>query len=222
MDDTIAILIAAGEATRWNNYTGCPKHLVKINNEPLLNRSVRLIKTKGINKIYVVSKEDSRYLMQDAIQYIAKLDKNNEDADKFLSSKELWNKSGRTIVFYGDVFFTEEAIDTIIDYSVRDWTLFCRPKKSELTGTPWGECFAQSFYPEHISKHEQTLYKIAQLKKEKKIIRCGGWEHYRAYVGIPDDQLDKFVMTTNYVSIDDFTDDFDFPDDYERFVKHYH
>jgi hypothetical protein len=28
-------------------------------------------------------------------------------------------------------------------------------------------------------------------------------------------------MTTNYVSIDDFTDDFDFPNDYDRFINAY-
>src|SRR5690606_37023468 len=109
---------------------------------------------------------------------------NNADADKFLSSKHLWNKDGRTLVFYGDCYFTEEAMDTIINFEKEEWTLFCRPNASKITGTPWGECFAQSFYPQHIKRHEDKLNEIAHLHKTKQIKRCGGWEHYRAMVDI--------------------------------------
>jgi len=220
MCDTTAIIIAGGEASRWKDYLGSPKHLIKINEEPILYRTVRLLKYNNITNIYIVSKDDARYKVEGTTQFIPDFNyKDNADADKFLNSKSLWNEKGRTIVLYGDVFFTEEAMKTICNYTVKDWTLFCRPNGSRFTGGIHGECFVQSFYTNHIEKHHNMLTKIAALKNQNKIKRCGGWEHYRAYVGSSD--LDRHEMRTNYYVIDDFTDDFDLPEDYDRFISRY-
>lgn len=214
-----AIIIAAGEATRWNNYLGTPKHLIRIDGEPLLHRTVRLLK-QYTDDIFVVAKDDPLYLIDGATRYVPTLNyEAHADADKFLSSKELWNDKGRTVVFYGDVYFTEYAMHKIASYWVKDWTLFCRPHASMYTGTPWGECFAQSFYPEHIEQHEAKLMHIARLFKRGRIDRCGGWEHYRAMIGLRDDQIRSKQIKGNIVTIDDFTDDFDYPDDYDRFIE---
>lgn len=37
-----AIVIAAGHATRWGDYRGTPKHLIEVDGEPILHRTVRL------------------------------------------------------------------------------------------------------------------------------------------------------------------------------------
>lgn len=215
-----AIIIAAGKATRWNNYLGVPKHFIEIDSEPIIARTVRLLNKYNVADISVVANDD-RYdipgssLYKPAINYA-----DNADADKFLSSRELWSKTGRTLVLYGDCFFTEEAIETIVNYNVREWTLFCRPHKSKITGAKWGECFCQSFYPEHIEAHEKALYRIVNLYKRKVINRCGGWEHYRAMMGRPDNMVRlPHTMSTNYVIIDDWTDDFDNPDDYNNWIE---
>lgn len=213
------IILCAGEASRWQNYKNTPKHLIEIEGERLLDRTTRLLNEKGINDIIVVTKEyDERYNTEYSRQVPVTIDyEKNADADKFLSSKSLWNTEGRTIVLYGDVYFTEEAINTIVDFEKREWTLFAREKASSYTGTQWGECFAQSFYPEHIEKHEQKLNEIANLKKQGKLKRCGGWEHYRAMTG--QENLNKHTVTTNFVEIDDWTEDFDFPKDLEEWLK---
>lgn len=217
-----AIIICAGEAKRWGDYLGVPKHLIQINNEPLLHRTVRLLRENGTDEIYIVSKPDPRYWVPGTVQYKPELNyQSNADADKFLSSKSLWSDTGRTVVFYGDVFFTDEAMTTICSYEGREWTLFCRPKGSDYTGTPWGECFAQSFYPEHLRAHEAALHRIARLYKRRLINRCGGWEHYRAMIGLPDNKIRSKIMKENHVVINDFTDDFDYPEDYQRFIERY-
>ena len=219
---TIAILLCAGEATRWSNYLNSPKHLINIEGERLLDRTTRLIKEAGIDDIYVVTKEyDERYDTNYSKQEVVKVDyEANADADKFLSSKHLWNKEGRTIVFYGDCYFTEEAIRRIVNFKSEEWTLFCRPTASIITGCPYGECFAQSFYPKDLKEHEEMLHYIAQLWKDKVITRCGGWEHYRAMTGRRDKKVrHPHIMTTNYEIIDDFSEDFDTPDDYENWYR---
>lgn len=221
MKNTKAIIICAGEATRWGDYLNTKKHLIEIEGERLLDRTVRLLKERGVKEIYIVVKRISpEYQVEGAAQWVANLKpEENADADKFLSSKELWNEEGRTLVFYGDCYFTEEAMDTICNFESREWTLFCRPGASEITGTPWGECFAQSFYPEDHLRHEDGLLKLARLWKEGVIKRCGGWEHYRIMVGRADTDLRKHYMTDHYVEINDWTDDFDYPKDYDEWKR---
>jgi len=218
-----AIIICAGEATRWGNYLNTRKHLIEIEGEKLLHRTVRLLRERGVDDIFVVAKPDTGdlYDVPGSQLYHPNLQPEKYvDADKFLSSEELWSKDGRTLVFYGDCYFTEDAMNTIINFTSKDWTLFCRPNASKITGTPWGECFAQSFYPDDISRHRAALLRIARLYKEGVINRCGGWEHYRAMVGRSDDKIRKpHVMSTNYVEIDDWTDDFDYPKDYDSWLK---
>lgn len=216
--DIRALIICAGEATRWKNHMGVPKHLVEIEGEKILHRTVRLLNEKGVKDVFVVSKDDPRYDVEGAKRYVAKIDyEKNADADKFLSSKELWSDDGRTLIIYGDCYFTEEAIDAIVGHDKREWTLFCRPNASKVTGTPWGECFAYSLYPEHLSLFEANLDLTAKLKKEGLLRRCGGWELYRAMAG--HRSLNRHAMSSNYVEIDDWTEDFDFAHDYDEWVR---
>jgi len=54
------IIMADGDGKRWNNYLGIPKHLVEINGEPIIKRTVRLLKENGVNNIIITSR-DERY-----------------------------------------------------------------------------------------------------------------------------------------------------------------
>ena len=220
--ETRAIIIAAGEAKRWNNYLNVPKHLIEIDGEPILYRTVRLLRERGVSDIHIVGPQDDRYKVSGANLYVPTKEPKNQDADKFLNSRYLWNKEGRTVVLYGDVFFTDDAMDSIVNFERIEWTLFCRFKRSSITGTRWGECFAQSFYPADIPSHEEKLYYIADLKRKNIISRCGGWEHYRAM----NDQTDERVRRPHkkydkYVEINDWTEDFDTPEDYDRFMENW-
>lgn len=212
------IIIAAGKETRWNKYKGISKHFIEIDGEPIIKRTVRLAK-QYTDDIYVVGK-DKRYNIPDSKLFIPKFNKYNYDADKFLNSEELWNTEGRTVVLYGDVYFTDQAMKSIMEYEGREWKLFGRFEKSDITGTPYGECFAQSFYPEDIKKHKLALLYIADLKSRNKIIRCGGWEHYRVMSN--NGEYGPRVKKDEYFfEIDDWTDDFDSPQDYEVWLSRY-
>lgn len=212
-----AIIIAAGEASRWENHTGTPKHLVQIDNEPILYRTVRLLNEKNITDIHIVGPDDDRYKVPGSKLFLPKKNKENVDADKFLNSEALWNNKGRTVVFYGDVYFTKKAIKRIVNYKGDNWVLFCRFGKSNFTGTPFGECFAQSFYPKDIKRHKMNLLRIAEEYKKGTIKRCGGWEHYRAMCNAPL-SIEAHKDYGNSIEIDDWTDDFDYPEDYDRFI----
>lgn len=217
-----AVIICAGEATRWRDFMGVPKHLIRIEGEVILHRTVRLLKEQGVDDIVIVSKDDNRYNIEGTTQYIITPNyEENADADKFLSSKGVWNTSGKTLMIYGDCYFTDKAIFRIVNACRRraDWMLFCRPTESKVTGSKWGECFCMFIPSGHINLFEDKLHHIAELHKAGLIKRCGGWELYRAMTGREDSDLGKHYMTTNWYLIDDWTEDFDFPKDYQMWIK---
>jgi choline kinase len=142
-----AIIIAAGEGSRWGEYLGIPKHLAEVEGEPVLYRTVRLLKQNGVSEIIIVGPMDLRYKLDDVNLFVPVKHPEYADADKFLSSEILWNTNGRTITLFGDVFFSEEAITKIISCNRETWTVFGRQFGSIFTGTKYGEIFAHSFFP---------------------------------------------------------------------------
>jgi hypothetical protein len=216
-NNPVCIIIAAGEGTRWNDYLGRRKHFIEIEGEPLIARIVRLAR-RFSSKIYVVGNTPDHQINGSTL-FHPELNPLNYDADKFLSSASLWNQTGRTVVFYGDVYFSEDAIKRIMEFQPREWTLFARFGPSKLTGKKYGECFAHSFYPEHIAGHLAGLQHIVSEYSKGEIKRCGGWEHYRSMEHLP---LEEHQRKGSFVEINDWTDDFDFPEDYDRWVASYH
>lgn len=110
---TNCILICAGEQIRWNNYLQTNKHLINVNNERLIDRTVRLIHEYfDDTKIYVVAKTDE-YIVPNSELYVPTLNSNNGGLDKFLSSSNLWDTNARNIIFYGDIWLSENGMKII-------------------------------------------------------------------------------------------------------------
>jgi hypothetical protein len=213
------IVICAGEATRWGGHRGTPKHLLAPEGERLLDRTVRLAREYGAGRVLVVSKPgDTRYEVDGAERVDARLTPSNADADKFLSSRHLWSEEGRTVVLYGDVWFDDDAMARILRDERREWLMWCRPGPSTVTGATSGECFAIGFWPEHHTEYETALHRVASLWRAGLLRRCGGWETYRAMCGVPDASLRTHRMHSRYEVIDGWTEDFDKPLDYERWL----
>ena len=214
---TNVIMICAGDGSRWNNNLKTNKHFIEIEGEMILDRAIRLVNKykTGKTNIYVVGNDD-RYERKGTTWYKPKLNPKNFDTDKFLSSEELWNKKGRTVVLYGDVWFSEFAMQSIMEYQDKNWLTFGRAADSSRTGKKYGECFAQSFYPKDIEKHKESLKIVRDLYKAKKIGRCGGWEQYRCMIGVPECPM--HVIYGQFFDIDDFTDDFDSKEDYDKWI----
>ena len=221
MTATHCIILCGGRNSRWKGFRGTHrKHLVKVEGEILLSRTLRLVAAYEPARTVVVVNEDDLDL------YKAYLSDNTEfygikenvpyqtDAYKFLSSKELWNPIGRTIVLLGDVWFSENAIKTIFKNPADDWTAFGRNGASKFTGHPYGELFAQCFTD--YREHELTLDKLDEMYRTGTCKRAAsGWAHYQLMIG-----KDPNIHTVGprFVEIDDFTDDFDTPEDYDAWV----
>lgn len=205
------ILICAGEGERWGNYLGTTKHLIKAGGERLLDRAVRLVCRENPQaRVSIVVKEISPdYEVPPAVQYKADLNSQNGDADKFLSSRFLWNTEGRTVVCYGDVWWTEDAIRKVMGWPGEDWVLFATRE----------ECLAQSFYPKDQEEHLRALHRLAELRSRGELKRNGGWEHFRAMAGYPLEE--HIIGGPRFVGVTDHSTDFDTPEFYEEWLtKH--
>ena len=207
---THAIILCAGTGERWGNFLGSPKHLIEIDGERLIDRTVRLIKAFSNDKtdIFIVANNDSRYEIDGCKLFIPEKNLQIGRADQYINSKQLWNKEGRTIIFFGDVWFSEFCMKSIMQNMDKDWTTFGRKGGSVITGHPWTEPFAHSFYPDQMHMLEEILNKMIKEFQEKKTLEIGFWASYLS-------------MISRFFQIDDFTDDFDFPRDYKCWIKNW-
>ena len=205
--------MAAGEGTRWNNYLGVPKHLIKIDGETLLERTVRLFKGYDIT----IVGHDDRYYVEGAELHIPEMLGLHDINKQCFLTRDLWNKVGRTIILLGDVFFSEEAAQSILRYSGDDIRVFGRKGAGTVNKCLWGELFAHSFLTQHHNEY------MAAYLKASKITKADGrkndwWEHYRILDG--GDPMEHKIGP-RFVNIDDWTDDFDLPENYVIFMKYY-
>lgn len=222
-DPTQVVVICAGDGTRWANHQGVAKHFAPVDGEPIVSRTVRLMSQFGCD-VHIVARTDN-YRMSGASLLIPELTPDSGDADKFLSSRELWNTNGRTVILYGDVFFTDTAAQTIMGWPHPDWRLFGRAFGSSFTGSGHGECFAISFYHDYIPEFAAALRRVVRMYTDGLLDRCGGWEVYKAMIRLPDAMFTSFpdpvIMCDRFTQIDDWTEDFDWPHDYDTFISRY-
>jgi len=219
------ILACSGSGSRWNNYLGRPKHLIEIDNETLISRTVRLIKKYDNKSDIIIMAYRKDYKVNGTRLHVPNL---------FLQSKHIklpaiytchniWNNNGKTILLFGDIFFTEEAIKKIINksyYNPLKILFYGRKGSSTLTNKNYGEIFGMSF---SNIKNKIILKNLEELRskyEKKEIKRFLTWELYKKLNNI-NLNSSSFKFNNNFININDFTEDFDFPYDYINWIKKY-
>ena len=198
------VIMAAGKGTRWNNYLGIPKHLAIVDGETLLARTTRLLKENYISD-FVITCHDARYA-----QYgpIAKQTKTECELDRF--EETFLNEP--VCYLYGDVYYTEDAIKTIINTDTDDVLFF---------GGDW-EIFAIKVKnTKHFLEEKQ---KVKDLYLRGEINRCIGWEIYRSLHNLligNEYDYSRHIITDDYIKILDETFDFDTPEEYDEWMIKY-
>ena len=188
------VIMAAGANKKWNNYLGIPKHLVKIGSETLLGRTTRLLKENGIND-YIITCNNGIYKEYgetfEPTKYDCEIDRFEET---FLDAPVCF--------LYGDVYYSEDAMKTIIDAETND--VLWIGSESEMFAIK-----IQNY--EHFKKAKLA---VKQLFLSGQISRCICWEIYRYMHNIP---FNEHYTDEDYIDILDETDDIDFPENYEDF-----
>jgi hypothetical protein len=228
MTGTRYIILAAGEGSRWGNAQDRPKHFAFLCGEHLIERVVRQVRDRDPGadvRVAVRDLSDARYKIPGTKRVVAKLNASLGNADKLVSTRHAWNRSGRTVILLGDVFYTEETMDRIVGYDGADWVLFGRPTGSKFTGKKWNENFALSYLPGDHDLIADAAHRIVDLNAAGKVGRLSHSSWFRAAVGLPDDEVGAWDIEPqrfgHFTVVDDWTDDIDSPGDWERWCHAY-
>lgn len=209
------VIAAAGPQHKWGNYLGVPSHLVPIGGVPLLHRTVvqALGVTDDVHVTYPPG--DTRYVMAaDTPAGVVRLHPRVTSLpSEYRATRSLWSENDRTVLLLGDVYYTNHAIDTIAAYTERRYRGFGRRNRSRITGCRYGELFAASWWPEHHTTMDTHLKTIEAHHADGTITRPTGWMLLRAWQGT---HLARHMVLPAWMTrIDDETEDWDFPHDYD-------
>jgi len=189
-----------------------PKHLTEVNGERIVDRTIRLLKENGIKDIYISSNNP----LFDSCG-VPRLKHNNSYINTGIDNTGYWLDAfypveEPVVYIWGDVYFSEDAIKTIVNYKTDKNVFFGTGAAYNIWHYDWGEPFA------YIVNDYSTFFKgIEDVKRLKDLGKCKRepvvWELYRYLHGL---DINKQVITEDYVAIDDGTIDIDDPKDIER------
>lgn len=207
------VILAAGDGTRWGNFRGTTKHHTVVEGETLIERQIRQF-SRYTNDIVVVAKNITKSFSKVEV-FTPKQDSGWLDMAKFKSSMELWGDE-RTVLVFGDVYFTDEAIESIVNDN-QEITFFLRKIESVITGKPYKEIFSLSFLASAKPKIQRW---IEELIYEKIANVSGGWFlYFKMLEELNLDLSTGLEREIGFVHIDDWTEDFDFPIDLLHWEK---
>lgn len=220
------LVLAQGTGRRWDDsdgrpYLGIPKHLVEVDGETLLARQVRQFTDRGC-EVVVVAPDDPRYRVGGRLVTLESTGPSGTNMDKFLATRHLWSTGGRTVITWGDFFYSDELADSIVNLDVDDYHVWRRPGRSKVTGARWDESAAVNI-PARM--HDEI---IAAAERVVRAIRDGVLVHPRNPTADPSHIRTHLAAMCgqhpalwakhrnqanlpNQTHFDDWSDDFDTP-----------
>lgn len=184
-----------------------PRQLTEINGESVIKRTIRLLKENGIKDITITS-HDKRFNNLGAERYEPLYNDWDtiEKTGYWLSAFPIELLNEPITFLFGDVYYSENAIKTIVNTQAKDILFFCT---------------YQNISKKYIKHHDEPLafkvidYNLFKEHIEKvKAFKDSGkaprepitWELYRS---INNQPLTIHKMTTNYIAINDESCDID-------------
>lgn len=200
------IIMCGGQYAAWET----PRQLTIINGESIVERSVRLLRSEGVEDIAISSTNTAFAFLgvpllmhrNDYVQY--------DDAKYWVDA--FYPMSEPVCYIWGDVFFSPEAIHTIVTTDTESVSFYASvPPFSGKYIKPWAEPFAM--------KVRDTRMFFRAVERTKKLQDEGAfnrvpiaWELWNVINGY---NL-NMVNYDGIVAINDYTCDIDTPEDVER------
>lgn len=212
----IYVIMCGGTYFQWET----PKQLFKVGNESLVDRTIRLLKENGVTDIYI-SATDPRFEGHDVpvLKHENNFEVRGENdfvgywIDAFYPN---FPEDVQVTYLFGDVYFTDNAIKTIINCEKQDNILFGTSIAKNEQHKDWGEPFAYKVtdYKSFMDgvKEVKRLQDAGKFKRHPIV-----WELYRVLNSL--DINEQQVLDKNYVCIDDGTMDSDSPGKAESLGK---
>lgn len=186
-----------------------PKQLYKVGGEPIVARTIRLLRENGIEDIAISSNlrgfEDLG---------VPVLHHDNEHKPNYTWCNCFYPVDEPTCFLFGDVVFSENAIKTIIETQTDDIEFFASaPPFGKRYMKEWAEPFA--FKVQNVKHLWEAKAQAEKLLYEGKLGRLISWELWQVIKGTELNKIDY----TNYTVINDYTCDVDYPDDYYKMTR---
>lgn len=228
MDSTV-LLMCGGKQTRMGAYDG-PKQLVQVCGEPLLARTIRLVRAVDPTTRFLVVAD--RTPVWDAFIREHRCALTSPAHPLFIQAllahmpRGSGSGGGSHLVLCGDVVFSPRGIATL--FEDHRMTFLGRFTPNLYTGRAAGELFGFSFAESQDGVIRGFIEKgIAQLDRIREDMRrAGAAEDLIATVAEKNyrlwhlmHELEERGAVVRDVAIDDYMDDIDGPDDLERLPR---
>lgn len=121
MEKYASIILAAGKGTRMNEglASPIPKVMFKVNNKPIIDWSVQVMKDAGVNDIVLVvgyKRELVEEYFKDEVKYAVQEEQLGTGHAVMMAEEVLKDKAENVIIFYGDnPLYKTETVKNIIE-----------------------------------------------------------------------------------------------------------
>ncbi len=213
------IIMCGGEYKKWET----PRQLVKINGEPLVLRTIRLLREAGVSDIIISVSNVVQYKLFRSVADLEDIPVLAKGSNKYVAYE--YNKCDGywcdafplsdvpTCYIFGDVVFSPEAIKTIVNTVTDDIEFFA-------SAPPFDRRFSKSSAEPFAFKVVDTIHFKNAIETTKYIADNGAfkrhpiaWELWQVIKRTPLNIIDY----TNYTVINDYTCDIDNPEDVKKF-----
>lgn len=190
-----------------------PRQLVEVNGEPLIARTIRLLKENGVKDI-IITANDEKFNNLGVEVYNDK-----ENKYDYINKTGYWLDAfpfeliNEPVCFiWGDVYFSEEAIREIVELESKEDLFFCTyENKTDKYIKEYDEPLAYKVM--NCERFKEHINKVKKMKDEGKCCREPIiWEVYRS---IHNQDINTHIMTTDFIAINDESCDIDSVKDIE-------
>ena len=184
------------------------KPLYKVGKESIVERTIRLLRKNGINDI-AISTNDEKY---DVLDVPILHHENSLKWADFYWMNCFYPMEAPVCYIFGDVFFSPEAIRTIVETPTDDIEFFASaPPYSEDYPKRWAEPFA--FKVENTRRFFECIDRVRALDAKHLFARHPiSWELWQVIKKTPLNRINY----ENYTVINDYTVDIDTPEQAEK------
>ena len=202
------IIMCGGNYEQW----GTPRQLLLFGGEPLVQRTIRLLRDNGVKDIAI----SSNNLAFDKFGVPVLVHENNYNARGYNDADGYWcdcfyPTKEPTCYLFGDVIYSPDAIRKIVEYKGKDIMFFgSKPPFAREYPKEYVEPFAFKVWDtDHLKRacERVKIFDKAGLFKRKPI----AWEVWNVIRGGDINKVDY----RSYVAINDYTCDIDTPDEAE-------
>lgn len=204
--------MAGGQYDKWN----IPKHLTPIKGEPIVARTIRLLRENGVEDIAISTNQGGFYDFG-----VPVLIHKNEYRLGLVTTDGHWLNAFYPMdepvcYLFGDVVFSPEAIRTIVNTQTDSIEFFASAEPlPENYPKPWAEPFA--FKVVDTKLFFESIERAKRYDEEGCFYRMAvSWELWQVIKRTPLNRIDY----SNYTAINDWTCDIDSPEDVEKIERY--